>query len=118
MEVPDMSFFNRLMYAKDDGFTSRSPYGQRVRVAVDPEPDSERNVAGPGSLLQFMANSNTRDDADELQLPLIERDVAAQLPIDTTSIDEEGYMDSHRKPIVSIHGKDVEDHDERRKPAA
>lgn len=37
--------------------------------------------------------------------------VAATLPIDHSAVDDSGHMDHHRKPIVSIHGKDVQEHE-------
>lgn len=37
--------------------------------------------------------------------------VAATLPLDHSAVDESGHMDHHRKPIVSIHGKDVQEHE-------
>jgi hypothetical protein len=37
--------------------------------------------------------------------------VAASLPLDHSAVDESGHMDHHRKPIVSIHGKDVQEHE-------
>jgi hypothetical protein len=37
--------------------------------------------------------------------------VAATLPPDHSAVDEHGHMDHHRKPIVSIHGKDVDEHE-------
>jgi hypothetical protein len=107
-----MSFFHRHINQNAEIPKPISPYGQRVRVRVDAEKDSERNVAGPGNLLSFMA-SDPLDDAD-----VVEQDIAAQLPPENTVVHEDGFMDAPRKPIVSIHGKDVEEHDELRRPAA
>lgn len=44
---------------------------------------------------------------------LTEHDITAMLPPDTTAIFASGDMDNHRKPIVSINGKDISEHDER-----
>ncbi|MEO8724956.1 MAG: hypothetical protein ABI383_02430 [Acidobacteriaceae bacterium] len=49
---------------------------------------------------------------DISSLGLIEHDIAAHLPPDTTAIFASGDMDNHRKPIMSINGKDVPEHDE------
>lgn len=45
------------------------------------------------------------------ETPTIEDDhtLAASLPIDYSALDQHGHMDHHRKPIVSIHGKDVDE---------
>ena len=37
--------------------------------------------------------------------------VAASLPIEHSAIDETGHMDHHRKPIISVHGKDIDEHE-------
>jgi hypothetical protein len=37
--------------------------------------------------------------------------LATSLPVEQTAIDAEGRMDNHRKPIISVHGKDIEEHE-------
>jgi hypothetical protein len=37
--------------------------------------------------------------------------VAASLPVEHSAIDETGHMDHHRKPIISVHGKDIDEHE-------
>jgi hypothetical protein len=44
--------------------------------------------------------------------------LAASLPPEHSAIDQTGHMDHHRKPIISIHGKDVQEHELDRKNAA
>lgn len=38
-----------------------------------------------------------------------DRTLAASLPVDYSAVDRRGHMDHHRKPIISIHGKDVDE---------
>lgn len=55
------------------------------------------------------------ESADESRLhgEPIEDDhaVAATLPVEHSAIDDSGHMDEHRKPIISVHGKDVDECD-------
>ena len=44
--------------------------------------------------------------------------VAASLPVEYSAIEEDGHMDHHRKPIISVHGKDVDEHELDHKSAA
>lgn len=37
--------------------------------------------------------------------------VAASLPVEYSAVEEDGHMDHHRKPIISVHGKDVDEHE-------
>ena len=37
--------------------------------------------------------------------------ISSMLPTDRSAVDSEGNMDSHHKPIISINGKDINDHD-------
>jgi hypothetical protein len=37
--------------------------------------------------------------------------LASSLPVEQTAIDAEGRMDNHRKPIISVHGKDIDEHE-------
>ncbi len=51
-------------------------------------------------------------------LTLTDHDIAAQLPPEVTGITSDGKMESHRTPIVSIHGKDVDERVDPRHSAA
>lgn len=44
--------------------------------------------------------------------------LATSLPSEHSAVDETGHMDHHRRPIISIHGKDVQEHELDRKSAA
>lgn len=37
--------------------------------------------------------------------------LASALPVEQTAIDAEGRMDNHRKPIISVNGKDIDEHE-------
>ncbi len=111
-----MSFFNRLMHQTDVP-APISPYGQRIHVNVDSDPESERNFGGPGSLLSYIATSG-EDDSSLDDRDLLIHDIAAHLPPEMSAVTADGYMDNHRTPIVSINGKDVNEHKERRGHAA
>jgi len=89
---------------------SLSPYGQRLEVPLDPEASSALNDVGPGDLLAMMATSSTVPDP-EARGEISEHEIAAQLPPETTAIGADGAMDNHRRPIVSINGKDVDEHE-------
>jgi hypothetical protein len=75
-----------------------------------------------GNILAMMAESGTHseDDDGRLQGEAVEDDhaLAAGLPVEHSVVDESGHMDHHRKPIVSIHGKDVDEHELDHKDAA
>jgi hypothetical protein len=101
----------------EDVAVSLSPYGQRVDVPLDPDPESERNEAGPGNLLTFMAASDMHEH-EAADLNITDRDLANQLPPEHSSVSADGRMDVHRKPIVSINGKDIDEHQERQRDAA
>jgi hypothetical protein len=47
-----------------------------------------------------------------------DRSLSASLPPEHSAVDQSGHMDHHRKPIISIHGKDVQEHELDRKSAA
>lgn len=66
-----------------------------------------------GNMLAMMANSGRRDEQPYLHGEAVEKDhaIAASLPIERSVVAESGHMDHHRKPIVSIHGKDVDEHE-------
>jgi hypothetical protein len=75
-----------------------------------------------GNILAMMAESGMHTEGDDGRLhgEAIEDDhaVAATLPVEHSAVDESGHMDHHRKPIVSIHGKDVDEHELDHKDAA
>jgi hypothetical protein len=111
------------------------PSKRNVRPAADKIPDRElvpfeTDEATPldlytpihGNILAMMAESGTHSEDDDTRLhgESIEDDhaVAATLPVEHSVVDESGHMDHHRKPIVSIHGKDVDEHELDHKDAA
>lgn len=55
----------------------------------------------------FMAGSGPAPE-DEIRTDHI---LASSLPVEQTAIDAEGRMDNHRKPIISVHGKDIDEHE-------
>jgi hypothetical protein len=75
-----------------------------------------------GNILAMRADGSKR--LDENQPPVHgepitdDHAVAAGLPIEHSAIDETGHMDHHRRPIISIHGKDVDEHELDHKDAA
>lgn len=75
-----------------------------------------------GNILAMMVESemHTEEDDGRLHGESIEDDhaVAASLPVEHSVVDQSGHMDHHRKPIVSIHGKDVDEHELDHKDAA
>ncbi|HEY0564188.1 MAG TPA: hypothetical protein VGC88_01320 [Terriglobales bacterium] len=97
--------------------TSLSPYGQRVHVPLEADSYSERNEAGAGNLLAFMATSEMHEH-EAADLNITDRDLANQLPPEHSNVSADGRMDVHRKPIVSINGKDVDEHEEHLRDAA
>ena len=75
-----------------------------------------------GNILAMMAGSGTLPQQNEARArgESIEDDhaVAATLPVEHSVVDATGHMDHHRKPIISIHGKDVDEHELDHKDAA
>ena len=73
-----------------------------------------------GNMLAMMAESGKREQQPYLHGEAIEQDhaIATSLPIERSVVAESGHMDHHRKPIVSIHGKDVDEHELDHKDAA
>ena len=63
------------------------------------------DLAQPGHI--FMAGSGPAPE-DEIRTDHI---LASSLPVEQTAIDGEGRMDNHRKPIISVHGKDIDEHE-------
>ena len=75
-----------------------------------------------GNILAMMAESGKASEGEEpgLHTEPIHDDhaVAATLPLEHSAVDEHGHMDHHRKPIISIHGKDVDERELDHKHAA
>jgi hypothetical protein len=91
----------------------------RDRPLVPFEPDEatplDLSVPTHGNILAMMAESgNTSQDKESMLhgKPIIDdHAMAASMPVDHSAVDEQGHMDHHRKPIISIHGKDVDEHE-------
>lgn len=85
-------------------------------IPFEPEEGTPLDLGTPihGNILAMMAESGTHSEAYDARLhgEAIEDDhaVAANLPVEHSVVDESGHMDHHRRPIVSIHGKDVDEH--------
>ena len=79
-------------------------------------------VPAHGNLLAMMAESGKVPEESEPDMhgEAIQDDhaVAASLPVEYSAIEEDGHMDHHRKPIISVHGKDVDEHELDRMNAA
>ena len=60
-----------------------------------------------GNIFATLAGSGPAPD-DEIRS---DHTVASSLPVEQTAIDAEGRMDNHRKPIISVHGKDIDEHE-------
>ena len=60
------------------------------------------------SILSMMASGNGPLPEDEVR---DDHMISSMLPTDRSAVDSEGNMDSHHKPIISINGKDINDHD-------
>lgn len=79
-------------------------------------------VPAHGNLLAMMAESGRVPEESETAMhgEVIQDDhaVAASLPVEYSAIEEDGHMDHHRKPIISVHGKDVDEHELDRMNAA
>ncbi len=75
-----------------------------------------------GNLLAMMAESATVPEESESVMhgQAIQDDhaVAASLPVEYSAIEADGHMDHHRKPIISVHGKDIDEHELDRQNAA
>lgn len=72
-------------------------------------------VPAHGNLLAMMVESGKVPEESEREMhgESIQDDhaVAASLPVEYSAIEEDGHMDHHRKPIISVHGKDVDEHE-------
>ena len=79
-------------------------------------------VPAHGNLLAMMAESGKVPEESEPDMhgETVQDDhaVAASLPVEYSAIEEDGHMDHHRKPIISVHGKDVDEHELDHKSAA
>jgi hypothetical protein len=65
------------------------------------------DLAQRGNILAAMAGSGPAPE-DEVRN---DHTLASSLPVEHSAIDAEGRMDNHRKPIISIHGKDIDEHE-------
>jgi len=59
------------------------------------------------NIFATMAGSGPSPD-DEIRSDHV---LASSLPVEQTAIDAEGRMDNHRRPIISVHGKDIDEHE-------
>ena len=68
-----------------------------------------------GNILAMMEEGGKVSDGDQSSMhsEAVQDDhaVSATLPVEYSAVDEDGHMDHHRKPIISIHGKDVDEHE-------
>jgi hypothetical protein len=75
-----------------------------------------------GNILAMMAEGHNHVAKNESHLhgePVTEdHALAASLPVEHSAIDETGHMDHHRKPIISVHGKDIDEHELNHRSAA
>ena|SRR5690242_10971186 len=90
----------------------------------DPDEATPLDLYTPthGNILAMMAESDLQSAENYARLhgEAIEDDhaVAASVPVEHSVVDESGHMDHHRKPIISVHGKDVDEHELDHKDAA
>lgn len=90
----------------------------------DSEEETPLNLHTPthGNILAMMAEGGNAmsETHGHLHGEPITQDhvVASTLPLDHSAIDESGHMDHHRKPIISVHGKDIDEHELDHKSAA
>ncbi len=81
------------------------------------EPDEatplETDSPTHGNILTMMAESGKRSEHPYLRGESVPEDhaIAAGIAVERSVIAESGHMDHHRKPIISIHGKDVDEHE-------
>jgi len=81
-----------------------------------PESNGSRNYprrrasdfAPASNLLSMMAAGNGPLPEDEVRDDHL---ITSTLPGEQSVVDSDGHMDSHRKPIISINGKDINDHE-------
>lgn len=90
----------------------------------EPEEPAPLNLYTPahGNLLAMIAESGKVPEESESDMhgEAIQDDhaVAASLPVEYSAVEEDGHMDHHRKPIISVHGKDIDEHELDRQNAA
>lgn len=95
-----------------------------AQVPFEPEESTPLELYGPthGNILAMMAESgfSSNEQVGRLDGETVEDDhaVSASLPLEHSAVDATGHMDHHRKPIISIHGKDVDERELDRKDAA
>lgn len=84
-----------------------------VPLAPDAATPLDLHTPSHGNMLAMMVTSGRRDEQPYLHGEAVEKDhvIAASLPVERSVVAENGHMDHHRKPIVSIHGKDVDEHE-------
>jgi hypothetical protein len=86
-------------------------------LPFEPEEPTPLDLYTPthGNILAMMAESGTGPEEEEpaMHTEAVQDDhaVAATLPLEHSVVDEGGHMDHHRKPIISIHGKDVDENE-------
>lgn len=84
-------------------------------IPFEPENATPLDLYVPthGNILAMMVESEEPMENLHARAESVEQDhaVAATLPVDRSVVDERGHMDHHRKPIISIHGKDVDEHE-------
>ena len=89
----------------------------RPKALSSPELDTPLDLHTPsrGNILAMMAEGSAGIVEKEPYLhgEAVAEDhaVAASLPVEHSAIDETGHMDHHRKPIISVHGKDIDEHE-------
>ena len=93
-------------------------------LPFEPEEATPLDLYTPthGNILAMMAESgnHSEEEEDPMHGEAVPDDhaVAATIPLEHSVVDESGHMDHHRKPIISIHGKDVDEHELDHKDAA
>jgi hypothetical protein len=92
-----------------DSRSTKDPVPFQPEEATPLETDSPTH----GNILAMMAESGKPSEHPYLHCEAIEEDhaIAASLPVERSVIAENGHMDHHRKPIISVHGKDVDEHE-------
>lgn len=84
-------------------------------IEVKEETPLDLHTPAHGNILAMMVEGGKRIAVNETYLhgEAVAEDhaVAASLPVEHSAIDETGHMDHHRKPIISVHGKDIDEHE-------
>jgi hypothetical protein len=103
---------------------AREKAAEKPLVPFEPEEEAPLDLYVPahGNILAMMAEGGKvmSETQSHLHGEAITQDhvVAATLPLEHSAIDETGHMDHHRKPIISVHGKDIDEHELDHKSAA